>query len=102
MDLETTDKSFAEDVLKADVPVLVDFWAPWCGPCRMAGPIIENVAEKVQGKAKVFKLNVDENPQTPSQYGISGIPTILIFRNGSVQKQLVGVQPEAVYLDALK
>jgi len=102
MDLETTDKSFAEDVLKADVPVLVDFWAPWCGPCRMAGPIIENVAKKIQGKAKVVKLNVDENPQTPSQYGISGIPTILIFRNGSVQKQLVGVQPEAVYLDALK
>jgi len=102
MDLETTDKSYAEYVLKADVPVLVDFWAPWCGPCRMAGPIIENVAKKIQGKAKVFKVNVDENPQTPGQYGISGIPTILIFRNGSVEKQLVGVQPEAVYLDALK
>ena len=104
MNLDTSDKSFAEDVLKADVPVLVDFWAPWCGPCRMAGPIIEKVAEKVHrmGKAKVVKLNVDENPVTPGQYGISGIPTILIFRKGSVAKQLVGVQSEAAYLDALK
>jgi thioredoxin 1 len=101
MDLATTDKSFAEDVLKSDVPVLVDFWAPWCGPCRMAGPIIENVAKKVQGKARVYKLNVDENPDTARQYGISGIPTVVIFRNGSIEKQLVGVQPETVYLDAL-
>ncbi len=102
MDLVTTDGTFAEDVLKSTLPVLVDFWAPWCGPCRMAGPIIEGVAEKMKGKAKVLKLNVDENPNTPGRYGINGIPTILIFRNGSVEKQLVGVQPEAVYLDALK
>jgi len=101
MDLATTDKSFAEDVLKSDIPVLVDFWAPWCGPCRMAGPIIDSVAEKVQGKAKVFKLNVDENPLTAGEYGISGIPTVLIFRNGVVDKQLVGVQQESIYIDAL-
>ena len=101
MDLATTDKSFPEDVLKSDVPVLVDFWAPWCGPCRMAGPIIDSVAEKVQGKAKVFKLNVDENPLTGGEYGISGIPTVLIFRNGVVDKQLVGVQQESIYIDAL-
>ena len=101
MDLATTDKSFPEDVLKSDVPVLVDFWAPWCGPCRMAGPIIDSVAGKMQGKAKVFKLNVDENPLTGGEYGISGIPTVLIFRNGVVDKQLVGVQQESVYIEAL-
>jgi thioredoxin 1 len=101
MDLVTTDKSFAEDVLKSDVPVLVDFWAPWCGPCRMAGPIIESVAEKVQGKAKVFKINVDENPLTANEYGISGIPTMIIFKSGAVDKQFVGVQKESVYIEAL-
>jgi thioredoxin 1 len=84
MDLKTTDQSFAEDVLKSTLPVLVDFWAPWCGPCRMAGPIIDSVAGRTQGKAKVFKLNVDENPATACEYGISGIPTVLIFKNGTV------------------
>jgi thioredoxin 1 len=102
MDLATSDKSFDEDVLKSSDPVLVDFWAPWCGPCRMAGPIIDSVAEKVHGKAKVFKLNVDENPMTAGEYGISGIPTVLIFKNGAVTKQLVGVQQESVYIEALK
>jgi thioredoxin 1 len=101
MDLKTTDQSFAEDVLKSNLPVLVDFWAPWCGPCRMAGPIIDGVAVKTQGKAKVFKVNVDENPLTSAEYGISSIPTVLIFKDGSVFRQLVGVQQESVYLDAL-
>jgi thioredoxin 1 len=101
MDLKTTDQSFADDVLKSNLPVLVDFWAPWCGPCRMAGPIIDSVASKVEGKARVYKLNVDENPMTAGEYGISGIPTVLIFKNGTVEKQLVGVQPEAVYLESL-
>lgn len=98
---ETTDLSFKNDVIDASVPVLVDFWAPWCGPCRVAGPIIERVAEKAGDKARVYKLNVDENPQAASQYGISGIPTVLVFRNGQVDKTLVGVQPEQVYLNAL-
>ncbi len=102
MDLATTDKSFEEDVLKSDIPVLVDFWAPWCGPCRMAGPVIESVANKAAGKAKVYKINVDENPKTAGQYGISGIPTVLIFRNGKVESEMVGVQSEAVYLKALE
>jgi thioredoxin 1 len=101
MDLTTTDQSFAEDVLKSDVPVLVDFWAPWCGPCKIAGPIIDGVAEKVQGKAKVFKLNVDENSMTAGEYGITGIPTVIVFKNGAVVNQFVGVQQESVYLDAL-
>ncbi len=101
MSLETTDQKFEADVLKSDVPVLVDFWAPWCGPCKMAGPLIDRVAEKMEGKAKVYKLNVDNNPATASKYGITGIPTVMVFKNGEVSKQLVGVQPEEVYMDAL-
>jgi thioredoxin 1 len=102
MDLTTTDKSFAEDVLKSDVPVLVDFWAPWCGPCKIAGSIIDDVAVKVQGKAKVFKLNVDENSMTAGKYGITGIPTVIIFKNGAIVKEFVGVQRESAYIDALQ
>jgi thioredoxin 1 len=98
---ETTDLSFKNDVIDAPVPVMVDFWAPWCGPCRIAGPIIDKVDEKVAGKAKVYKLNVDENPQAASQYGITGIPTVMVFKNGQVDKTLVGVQQEQVYLNAL-
>ncbi len=101
MATQTTDTSFQSDVLQSDVPVLVDFWAPWCGPCRMVGPIIENVSAKTEGKAKVYKLNVDENPAIASRYGITGIPTVIVFRNGEVSKQFVGVQPEQVYLSAL-
>ncbi len=97
----TSDKTFQHDVLNAQVPVLVDFWAPWCGPCRMVGPILEKVGEKLSGKAKVCKVNVDENPETASRYGITGIPTVIIFRNGQVEKQFVGVQPEQVYLSAV-
>ena len=97
----TTDQSFKQDVLEADQPVLVDFWAPWCGPCRMVGPIIDRISEKTQGKAKVFKLNVDENPSTAGKYGITGIPTVIVFKNGQVDKEFVGVQPEQIYLTAL-
>lgn len=98
---QTTDLTFEKDVLSAQLPVLVDFWAPWCGPCRMVSPIIEKVAEKMAGKALVYKLNVDENPETAEKYGITAIPTVIIFRNGKVEKQLVGVQPEKVYIEAL-
>jgi len=97
----TTDASFSEDVLKSDVPVLVDFWAEWCGPCRMLGPVIEKVSTQLEGKAKVYKLNVDENPGVASQYGITAIPTVIVFKNGQVHKQLVGVQKEAQYLGAI-
>lgn len=102
MALETTDATFEADVLQSDVPVLVDFWAPWCGPCRMVGPIIETVGKKLEGKAKVYKLNVDDNPTTASKYGITGIPTVIVYKNGEVSKQLVGVQQESVYLNALE
>ena len=97
----TSDATFKNDVLSSDVPVLVDFWAPWCGPCRMVGPIIERISEKMAGKIKVYKLNVDENPVTASQYGITGIPTVIIFRNGQIEREFVGVQPEQVYMNAL-
>ncbi|NLD99894.1 MAG: thioredoxin [Fibrobacter sp.] len=97
----TTDETFTKDVIDSKVPVMVDFWAPWCGPCRMVGPIIERISEKMAGKVNVYKLNVDENPVTANQYGITGIPTVIIFVNGKVEREFVGVQPEQVYLNAL-
>jgi thioredoxin 1 len=101
MAVETTDATFKDDVLNSEIPVLVDFWAPWCGPCRMVGPIIDRIGEKMKNKVKVFKLNVDENPSTAGSYGITGIPTVIIFKNGQIEREFVGVQPEQVYLDAL-
>jgi thioredoxin 1 len=97
----TTDATFENDVLQSDKPVLVDFWAPWCGPCRMVGPIIDRISDKLAQKVKVFKLNVDENPSIAGRYGITGIPTVMIFNGGEVERQFVGVQPEQVYMSAL-
>jgi thioredoxin 1 len=97
----TSDRTFQQDVIGADVPVLVDFWAPWCGPCRIAGPIIDRVSAKAGGKAKVYKINVDDNPAVAQQYGIVSIPTVMIFRNGKVENTLIGVQTEQVYATAL-
>lgn len=101
MTRETNDNDFKSDVIDSPLPVLVDFWAQWCGPCRIAGPIIDRVAEKAGEKARVYKVNVDENPQAAGRFGISGIPTVLVFRNGQIEKTIVGVQPEQVYCDAL-
>jgi thioredoxin 1 len=87
-----TDANFESEVLKSDKPVLVDFWASWCGPCQMMGPIIEDLAEEVKDKFKVGKLNVDENREIASRFAIMSIPTMIIFKNGQAVKQLVGVQ----------
>lgn len=98
----TSDTTFKKDVIDSEIPVMVDFWAPWCGPCRMVGPIIDRIGEKMEGKVNVYKLNVDENPVVAGQYGITGIPTVIIFNKGQVEREFVGVQPEQVYLNALK
>lgn len=85
-----TDDSFDAEVLKAQGPVLVDYWAEWCGPCKMIGPVLEEIANEYAGKIKIAKLNIDENPTTPPKYGIRGIPTLMLFKNGNVEATKVG------------
>lgn len=85
-----TDSSFEKEVLKSDLPVLVDFWAEWCGPCKMIAPILEEVAKEKKGKLVVAKINIDENPETPVKYGVLGIPTLVLFKNGKVAATKVG------------
>ena len=91
---KVSDSSFDADVLKSADPVLVDFWAEWCGPCRVIAPMLEEVATELQGKLKIVKLNVDENPQTASKYGIMSIPTLMIFKNGELASRQVGAAPK--------
>jgi thioredoxin 1 len=96
-----TDASFEEDVLQADVPVLVDFWAEWCGPCRAIAPHLESLAPAYEGKARIVKLDIDENPATPETYGIRSIPTLLVFKGGKVVDKIVGNPGSATPLRAL-
>ncbi|MBZ0207215.1 MAG: thioredoxin [Flavobacteriales bacterium] len=95
MAIELTDSNFEELALKSDKPVLVDFWAEWCGPCRMVGPVVEELAKDYDGKAVIGKVNVDNNPQTAMKYGIRSIPTILFLKNGEVVDRSVGAVPKA-------
>jgi thioredoxin 1 len=95
MELQLTDSGFEKDVLKSSQPVLVDFWAPWCGPCRMLGPIVEELSKEYSGKVSVGKLNTDDNPNTAAHYDISAIPTMLFFKGGQVVDRMVGVPPNA-------
>ena len=100
--LHTSDQSFEDDVLKSDVPVLVDYWAEWCGPCKMIAPILEDIATDYDGRVRIVKLNIDENPQTPPRYGIRGIPTLMLFKGGNVEATKVGALTKsqlAAFLD---
>jgi len=101
MALEITDATFEETVLKSDKPVMVDFWAAWCGPCRMVGPVIEQISEEYDGKAVVGKVDVDANQEFAAKYGVRNIPTVLVFHNGEVVGRQVGVSPKNVYAEAL-
>jgi thioredoxin 1 len=91
---KTTDASFEADVLKSDTPVVVDFWAEWCGPCKMIGPSLEEIAKELGPKAKIVKVNIDENPSTPSKYGVRGIPTLMVFKGGKLASTKVGAAPK--------
>ena len=88
--IKVSDNSFEDDVLRSDQPVLVDFWAEWCGPCKMIAPILTEIAEEYKGRLKIAKLNIDENPSIPPKFGIRGIPTLILFKNGTVEGQKVG------------
>ena len=92
--LEFTDAEFDSDVLSSETPVLVDFWAEWCGPCRIIGPIVEEIANEYSGRIKVGKMNVDNNPEVPPKYGIRRIPSLLVFKDGAVSDQIVGAVPK--------
>jgi thioredoxin 1 len=100
--IEITDENFEEQVLQASVPVLVDLWAEWCGPCRMVTPIVEELADQYKGKIKVGQLDVDSNPATPARYGVQGIPTVFLFRRGEEVGRIVGARPRAQFVSLVE
>ena len=99
---EITDGDFEAQVLKATVPVLVDFWAPWCGPCKSIAPVLEEIATEYAGKVLIVKVNVDDNPKTPSQFNVRGIPNLILFKGGKVAEQIVGAVPKDQLVTAIK
>lgn len=98
---EVGDSSFDAEVLKSPLPVLVDFWAPWCGPCKAIGPMVADLAKEYAGRLKVVKVNVDDHPQSPSRYGVRGIPNLILFKDGQVRDQIVGAVPKAQLVKAI-
>ncbi len=101
-EITLTNDNFEAEVLKSDIPVLVDFWAPWCGPCRMAGPIISEIAEEYEGKIKVGKVNVDDEEELAEQYGVMSIPMVVAFENGTIRNKTVGLRSKQEYIDLVK
>lgn len=99
---EVSDATFETEVLQSTTPVLIDFWAPWCGPCRAIAPVVEELAGEYAGKLKVVKMNVDDNPATPSRYGVRGIPNLIVFKGGQVHEQIVGAVPKGRLTQAIQ
>lgn len=99
---EVSDATFDAEVLQSSTPVLIDFWAPWCGPCRAIAPIVDELASEYAGKLKVVKMNVDDNQQTPSRYGVRGIPNLIVFKDGKVHEQIVGAVPKSRLAQAVQ
>lgn len=99
---QVSDASFEKDVLSSDTPVLVDFWAEWCGPCKQIAPMLEEISGEMAGKVKIAKINIDENPNTPSRYGVRAIPTLMLFKNGQVAGTQIGVQPKGRLVDWIR
>ncbi len=100
--IHITDNTFDAEVLKSDIPVLTDFWAEWCGPCKTIAPILEEISEEYDGKLKIAKMDVDENPRTPARFGIQGIPTLMLFKNGQEMERLVGALPKEHLLSRIR
>jgi len=99
--LQVSDSDFETEVIRSNLPVLIDFWAPWCGPCKVIAPVVEELAGEYQGRLKVAKMNVDDNPLTPSRYGVRGIPNLIIIKGGVVKEQIVGAAPKAKLVQAI-